>query len=154
MTARTFELAGSIELQDVPDVRRFVEKLHRRIVHDGDDVSRVIMAAHELLENAVKFSADGSATLHIEVTPGAHEVCITTRNRARPSDVEDLRRIAAELGAATDPMSFYLSQMHRSPETRGGLGLGRVAAEGEMAVQVKLDGDVVEINARSALARS
>lgn len=153
MTPTKFELVGAIELDDVPDVRRFVEKVHRRIVHDRDDVSRVIMAAHELLENAVKFSSDGSATLHIEITAGS-QVCITTRNRANAADLEDLRRIADELESADDAMAFYLSQMQRKPTTRGGLGLGRVAAEGEMDVQVKLDGDVVEINARSALVAS
>ena len=146
-----FELAGSIGLEDVPDVRKFVEKVHKRIVHDRDDVARMIMAAHELLENAVKFSVDGSASLHIDITPNS-EVSITTRNRARQADVEDLRRIASELTAAPDPMTYYLSQMQRAPASRGGLGLGRLAAEGEMDVRFKLDGDVVEITAHSPLA--
>ena len=148
----TFELAGAIKLDDVPDVRRFVEKVHKRLVHDRDDVSRVTMAAHELLENAVKFSADGSASLHIAIDN--NKVSITTRNRARPTDVADLRRIAEQMGKADDPMVFYLSQMQRAPESRGGLGLGRVAAEGEMEVRFKLDGEYVEISARSSLQLS
>jgi len=151
MTDSKFELKGSIELDDVPDVRKFVEKVHKRIVTDMDDVSRVIMAAHELLENAVKFSADGSASLHIEITAN-NQVCITTRNKASPDDLADLERISHEMTTASDPMSFYLSQMQRAPASRGGIGLGRVAAEGEMEVRVKLDGDIVEVNARSALS--
>ena len=151
--SQRFELAGSIAIDDVPDVRKFVERVHRRVVPDGDDISRIIMAAHELLENAVKFSADGSATLHIEIT-NRTQVAITTRNRARPDDLEEVKRVARELDQADDPMAFYLNQMSRSPMSRGGLGIGRVAAEGEMDVEFKLDGDIVEVQARSTVGGS
>ena len=145
-----FELACAMKLDDVRDVRHLVEKLHKRFLLDREDVSRLAMAAHELLENAVKFSADGSATLRIEV---GDEICVTTRNRARTPDVADLVAIAAELDAAPDPMLFYLGLMKRSPSSRGGLGLGRIAAEGEMKIGFEVDGDVVQVRARSTLAR-
>jgi anti-sigma regulatory factor (Ser/Thr protein kinase) len=147
-TKERFEISGAIAVDDVPDVRRFVEKLHRR-VSNPEDVSRVAMATHELLENAVKFSTDGSTSLQVEV--GGSQVTITTRNRARPDDLEELRQIAADLASALDPMLYYLDQMRRSPSRTGGLGLGRVAAEAEMKIELVLDGDVVQIRAEAAL---
>src|SRR5437667_8344944 len=94
--APTFEINCTITIADVPEVRRFVERLHRGLVSDGDDMSRIVMTAHELLENAVKFSADGSAMLRIEIVSG-REINITTRNRARASDLAELREVAARL---------------------------------------------------------
>jgi hypothetical protein len=150
MTKESFELSGALSVEDVPEVRRFVEKLHRR-VSNPDDVSRVAMATHELLENAVKFSTDGSTTLRVEI--GGSVVTIMTRNRARPHDLVELGQIARDLTEALDPMLFYLDQMRRAPQRAGGLGLGRVAAEGEMKIELVLDGDVVQVRAEATIGR-
>jgi hypothetical protein len=149
-----FQLGGTIAVDDMPDVRRIVEKVHLRVMSNRDDIARVIMAAHELLENAVKFSSDGSATLDIEVV-GGNEVCITTRNRTNPENIKELRAIRDELGSVADSYTYYLALMHRAPRSSsgGGLGIGRVAAEGEMKIDVELEGDIVQIQARSSLAK-
>jgi hypothetical protein len=149
MTAGHFELLCTITLAEVPEVRRFVEKLHRRIVRNHDDVSRLTMATHELLENAVKFSVNGSAMLRIRVD--GEEICVTTRNLARTADVEGLISTAREIKAAPNAMAFYLGLMARAPRGRGGLGLGRIAAEGEMQIGLEVENDVVEISAKSRL---
>ncbi len=149
MSPQTFQLTGPLEVSDVPHVRKFVERVHRHRVADPDDISRVAMTAHELLENAIKFSADGAAALSIEVVDKT--ISIRTRNRARTEDLSDLRRIADELVGA-EPMAFYLAQMSRAPQQRGGLGLGRIAAEGDMALSFVLDGETVEITATSQIS--
>ena len=151
MTPHRFELVGTITIEDVADVRRFVEKLHRRFVRNGDDASRLAMATHELLENAVKFSADGTATLRIEIVDGA-EFRVSTTNTARAADRDALVTIAAELEAAQDAMAFYIDLMARAPRTRGGLGLGRIAAEGEMQIKLALRENIVEVSAKAKLA--
>jgi hypothetical protein len=148
MSSTSFEIVCSITLDEVPDIRMFVEKLHRRVVRDEHQMSRLALTTHELLENAVKFSADGSASLRIEFVEKSH-VMITTRNRARTTDLADLLSIAAEIKAVSDPMMFYIGLMKRAPNARGGLGLGRVIAEGEMEIGFELDGDVVEVRAKS-----
>lgn len=152
MTPGSFELTCAITIEDVPDVRRIVEKLHGRLMRNGDDVSRVAMATHELLENAVKFSADGTASLKIEIVDGS-QVRITTRNLAREQDLAGIASLAKEIESVTDAMSFYLELMERSPDSRGGLGLGRIAAEGEMQVAIELDANVVEVHAISQLTQ-
>lgn len=147
MTAKRFELDGPMRVDEVADVRRFVERMNRRL-RNADDAARVAMATHELLENAVKFSSDGAASVAIEV--GTTHVAITTRNRAREENRAELREIARELSEANDPMVFYLKQMSVRDRV-GGLGLGRVAAEAEMKLELVLDGDVVEVRAEAAL---
>ncbi len=150
MTPHRFELVGTITIEDVADVRRFVEKLHRRYVPNLDDASRLAMATHELLENAVKFSADGTATLKIEIIDGA-EFCVTTTNQARMQDVDALVTIAAELEAAPDAMAFYIELMSRAPRAKGGLGLGRIAAEADMRIQLEMREDIVAVTAKAKL---
>lgn len=145
-----FNIHGAMTEADVPDVRRFVEKVHKRRVPGADDLARVSMAAHELLDNAIKFSTDGAASLNIEIVGGT-EVHIKTRNKAREEDLAGLRRIASGLSTSKDPMLYYLELMSSNPGARGGLGLGRVAAEGEMQLALTLDGDIVEVHARATL---
>src|SRR5262245_22649655 len=70
-------------------VRRFVSEFYERILGDPDTVSRLALATHELLENAVKYSTDGATTLCISVDPkdGARFVSIRIRNRASVDDI-------------------------------------------------------------------
>ena len=141
-----------IGIDDVRDVRKLVETLHHRFVHNLDDVSRVAMATHELLENAVKFSVDGKTKLRIELVSSGR-IRITTRNRALPANVEELTNLAQEFRDAIDPMLLYVDLMRRTPiDKLGGLGLGRVAAEGEMTIGLDLDGDFVQVFAEATLA--
>jgi hypothetical protein len=152
MVNNRFELDGPMNVNDVAHVRRLVERLGRRQLTTEDGVSRLAMATHELLENAVKFSIDGAASLTVEVKPNA-EVSITTRNRASEADLADLSRLAEDLHNAPDPMKFYLELMRRSPsQIRGGLGIGRVAAEAEMRIELDVQGDIVQVRAEGLLA--
>ena len=151
MTRGLFELDCTIALEDVSEVRRLVERLHLRLGSNETDAARIAMTTHELLENAIKFSLDGTACIRIEVTDAA-EVKIFTRNRASADDREVLAVLAAELASAVDPMAFYVSLMTRAPSKRGGLGLGRIAAEGDMAIGFVFHDDVVEVHASSGFA--
>jgi anti-sigma regulatory factor (Ser/Thr protein kinase) len=147
-----FELDGPMDVHDVAHVRRLVERLCRRQLATEDGVSRLAMATHELLENAVKFSVDGEASLRVEVKPNA-EVSIVTRNRASKADLADLSRLAKDLHAAADPMKFYLELMRRTPsQVRGGLGIGRVAAEAELRIELDVEGDIVQVRAEGNFA--
>lgn len=151
MSRVVFELDCTIAVEDVAEVRRLVERIQLRRGADETDAARIAMAAHELLENAIKFSIDGTARIRVEVSDSS-EVTILTRNRASAGDREELAVLAAELASAVDPMAFYVSLMGRAPTKRGGLGLGRIAAEGDMAIGFVFHDDVVEVHASSALA--
>lgn len=140
-----FELAGTFTNDQVADVRRFTERLLAWIP-DADTRARMAVATHELFENAIKFSDDGVTALEIETkrAPRLH-VRIATRNRANPTDLMTLHQLHASLREATDAMTLYLALMKAAPRARGGLGIGRVAAEAEMRVSMSFAGSEVMI---------
>ena len=152
MKPTVFELDTTIHLEDVKEVRHLVERIHLRLGSSAGDAARIAMATHELLENAIKYSLDGTARLRIDVSDAAI-VTISTRNRATPDHRAELAQLAAELAASHDAMAFYVGLMTRAPEKQGGLGIGRIAAEGDMAIGFDFsNGDVVEVRASSPLA--
>lgn len=150
-----FEVAGATTPEQLPEIRRFVERFHRRVLCDDRHlISRVAVAAHELFENALKFATDGVATLNVDISRDATaeeealRVRITTKNRANAHHVSELREIKRAIDGADDMMAFYVDLMRRSkPSVRGGLGLGRVAAESEMTVDIDIDDDRVIVTA-------
>lgn len=145
-----FELDGAFTVEQVSAVRRLLERLHRTGANH-EMLSRVSIAAHELFENAVKFSSDGFASIRVDVV-APHRVLIMTRNRASEEHLVALRAMAARLQQGSrDMMGVYLDLMQQAPRARGGLGIGRVAAEAEMAVDIELDGDLVVVRAVMAL---
>ena len=61
------------------------------------------------------------------------------------------RALEPEELVGADPMTFYLQQMSRAPQETGGLGLGRIAAEGDMSLSFVLEGEMVEVVATSRI---
>lgn len=142
-----FLLEGSFGLNQAAEIRRFTETLVAWIP-DGDARARVALAAHELFENAVKFSDDGKAALHVEWQRApSPRVSVSTRNRAKPTDLVALGALAERMRAASDPLAFYVAVMKEKPKARGGLGIVRIAAEAEMLLDIDVKDDEVVIRA-------
>jgi hypothetical protein len=143
----------SIELISI--VRRFVTAFYDEILNDPDATSRIALATHELLENAVKYSTDNSTTLSIEVTRGesARLVTVKIRNVAQANHVERLEALFREMRASSDAADFYQKTMrknaHRSDGS--GLGLARIRAEAEMDLSYELEGGHVVIVAHATV---
>ena len=151
------ELSFSPSLEFVSLVRRLVAAISEQVLTDPDLISRIGLATHELLENAVKYSVDGETTVYLEVA-GAEQpqvVTVRTRNRGSADHASSLARNIDEISAARDPTAFFQTLMQRASRSGkpGGLGLGRIAAEAEMRLSCVRDGDVVEVAARTLEAR-
>jgi hypothetical protein len=136
----------------IPLLRRFVCDFFGKLPIDPELVSRVAMSTHEMIENAMKYSIDGTARLEIDIAgDGEQAVSIRTINRASLGDIEALERQFAEMHEYEDSWDFYKLAMVRTAERVGGSGLGlaRLRAEGDMTLDLTVRGDRVEIRASS-----
>jgi hypothetical protein len=153
-----FELNFRPNFELITIVRRFVSDFYDRMLDDADGVSRVALATHELLENAVKYSSDGATSLSIRVDHEGAESVVSIRisNRATKENLEALSAMFEEMARAPDPFQHYQAVMERVAKRKEGSGLGlvRVRAEGEMTMSHTIDDDCVCILAQTHVGRS
>jgi anti-sigma regulatory factor (Ser/Thr protein kinase) len=152
-----FELNFKPNVALVSVVRRFVMEFYQRFLSDPDGTSRVALATHELLENAVKYSKDGETTIRIEVDANTKpkRVKIVLRNRAAPHDIVAIREVLDGVSSASDANDFYQKLLVSKARSReqSGLGLARICAEGEMTLSYFVEGDLATIEANTLVGR-
>jgi hypothetical protein len=142
----------NVELISV--VRRFVSDFYARMFKDPDATSRVALATHELLENAVRYSDDGETRIRVEVLnpdPKSQVAAIRTWNLATPDDVAAVKSLFQEMTSNTDPFHHYQALMRRTAKVVGGSGLGlaRVRAEAEMELTYEVHDGVLSVTAKT-----
>jgi hypothetical protein len=149
----SFELAFRPNVELISIVRRFVSDFYDRMVDDADAVSRMALATHELLENAVKYSSDGATSLSITFAQAEPSSVVSIRlvNRASAEHIAALTAIFDEMKEYEDPFAHYQAVMARSAKRKVGSGLGlvRVRAEGEMTMSHSIEEDRVTILAQA-----
>lgn len=130
-------------------VRRFVSNFYGQLLGDVDSTSRLAMVAQELLENAIKYTSYGETVLRVELDDGAGIVRIHTSNRTNAEHIEMLRRLIEEMRSAPDPFVFYQGLLRTTMHDLdgSGLGLARIRCEGDMEVDLTVDGDLVAVTA-------
>jgi anti-sigma regulatory factor (Ser/Thr protein kinase) len=152
-----FELNFRPNVQLVSVVRRFVTEFYQRFLADPDGTSRVALATHELLENAVKYSKDGETTIRIDVSQTTPKtVRIMLRNRAEPNNIAAIREILDGVASAPDAFGYYQKLLVAKAKSKegSGLGLARICAEGEMTVTCQVTEDVAVIEATTTLVEA
>ena len=154
----SFDIVFAPILQVVSTMRRFVLALYDRILQDPSFSAQMALVTHELLENAIKYNIDDGALLRVSLTtqtapvPGTL-VVIRTRNRAAVAHIRVAADLIARVRDAADPEALYRQIMRSSLEqTEGsGLGLARIRAETAMSIDVRVDGDAIEVLACALL---
>lgn len=155
-------LRPGIELR-FPPKRAFVTRIAtmvrqfcRELIGDGDGLSRVNMATHELVENVVKYSIGGMCELRVELRleGPVPVVSIETANDVGGEALEALQQLLVALQQTPDPVAFYDRTIRASANRRhgSGLGLARIRAEGEMQLSHRVAGGRITIRAESLLA--
>jgi anti-sigma regulatory factor (Ser/Thr protein kinase) len=138
-------------LEQVSAVRVFLETFLSPLVTNPDLLARMTIAAHELLENAAKYSAAPSARVRVGLQHFAHwcEAWVEVSNLGRPEHVDDLIMTVEELEDPTTAAEMYQIDMVCSAlkGNESGLGLARIRAELEMQIDAEVSGQSVRLRA-------
>jgi hypothetical protein len=115
-----------------------------------------VMTAAELVENTIKHGAHGAgekAMFSMRIEDG--QVVLEVSNTV-PTEhgAADLIQRVARIAAAPDKSELYLARMTElmtNPEARGGIGLYRIAFEGQFDLEARRQGSVVTVRATRRL---
>lgn len=136
--------------------KNFLEKYLLVNVFDKKSISKVIMSASELLENAIKNSPKSvdkhGVRLIIKKDSKSGHIELSVFNVIKKSEASLLVKRIDEMNHS-EPLDYYLYKMRESIKqkgnTSGDLGLARIHCEGEAKVQAKYDdkNKVLEVKA-------
>lgn len=118
-------------------------------IGDLETTARLHMAAHELVENVLKYGTTPEVGLEFELERGdKHSIVrLRTRNTAAPEQLREVTRRVTELKAAADPVAYYDQLIRSTAPVIGmsGLGLARIRAEAGLDVDCSIEGREVSI---------
>lgn len=155
----SFELNALRDAALIANVRRFVGETCHHLLEDADICSRVVLATHEMLDNAIRHAANaGSASQateasRLKVTLQRDEseavVAIETTNAIDEQHAATLRDVLAEIAQSSDREAFYVALIRRIADRAESswLGLGRVHAESELGLSSRFEGGLVHLRA-------
>ena len=118
------------------------------ILVDDDEIDRLAIGVHELLENCVKYSSGDTVRFEFEVNRQGSEAVanIRTTNSAMRAHVLDLCRRIDAINAAPDPIAHYDAVIRDSLTQAGSsLGLARVRAESAVHLSYQIQKEVVVV---------
>ncbi|MFP4033616.1 MAG: hypothetical protein ACLFRG_02270 [Desulfococcaceae bacterium] len=105
-----------------------------------------VMTATELVENAVKYSAEVEDAIRFEMSADERRLRISVSNRiASPEDRRTLALEVERIRHSEDPRLLYVRRLYDLMNQSGGertrLGLIRIAYEGQFALACRFEGD-------------
>lgn len=149
--AASFVANGSNGFSMIAVVRRTVEDACLRLGGDPDLASCLGVAAHELLENAIKYADDGQVTVELAMTRTGPKLETTVRasNTASPARLRQLEVVGQGIAAAQDRVTYYRDRMIAvaSVAEGSGLGLARILGETNLQLSIAIDGRLARVEA-------
>src|SRR5215216_424611 len=108
---------------DVPLPKALASKVRELLLSistellDRDEAHSVAMAAHELLENVVKYSTVGPSSFDLQIVERGDEahVRFRTRNQTTTEHGSNVRQLVQRIATASDPVAVYDELIAGSP---------------------------------------
>ncbi len=145
------EMRFSPLFEFVPFVRSYLLNVLALYLQDHLQLEKVVLAASELLENAVKYSLNSEVKLTICHLNDEEPVELLVYNHADPVHAKRLFACLEEMETG-DPLDYYIAKMRSSVHQRQGeanIGLARVAYESSAQLSARfLEADWLLVNAR------
>jgi hypothetical protein len=134
-------------------VRNFINEFWKPVCADADVRARLGLSAHEMLDNAVRYSLDGRVLLRIQALGKGSSYTVVVQTSA-PATEADAAKLARALETPSSPSlaspdARYAREMERVDTTNSGFALraARIAAEGQMDMRCAYDGKTLEVTA-------
>lgn len=124
----------------IPLTRDYIESFLFFNITNKLKIAKIIIAASELLENAIKYSYDNGVRTQIKKNRKNQKMELAVRNSVRKEDANNLINYIEEINIAPDPLKYYIDKMRESVKRndgRTGLGLSRIKYEGEAFLSAK-----------------
>jgi hypothetical protein len=130
----------------------FLQSFMAAYVVDRSDVLRLAAVVTELVENAVKYSADGRALL--QVSTDNDLVYIEIENGADPWNIACLREEFAKIQDGTPSEAYHRKLLGgRQSSSKSLLGLARIRLESRDALRFVVGSDRIKAEVRFLLQR-
>jgi hypothetical protein len=145
------ELPLTSEWRHVELLRTSVLNCLTTIFSSSDFCRTIGMVTGELLENALKYGEwESGADFRLHVYGVEDRVTIEVYNSIAPGgpEVEALMATLRYLQAHSSARAAFLERLgklHEDPDTRSGLGLLRIAYEGNCTLEASVEGNVVRV---------
>jgi hypothetical protein len=117
---------------------------------DAALAGQVALAAHELIENAIKYSHPNAPKIRLEVVERAGAIAVTVENEARREDIASLLTEITAVCESKDPLAYYRNKIDQAisrTDGRSCLGLARIRFESQMHIKWSISGRRVRITA-------
>ena len=138
----------------IKSTREFIKEYLQLNYLKNEDISRVIITASELLENALKYNSDGNVEISLKKDLDSNEVFLTVLNITSDENKEKVLKVLEEMKAAPDPMTYYILKMRdRDAKSKqgGGLGLARIRSEAEAELSANFDASASKLEITAVL---
>ncbi len=150
MTRDYIKLQLSPAWEHVNATREYLMSVLSHTLGDAAVASQIALAAHELIENAIKYSASDKGKIRIHVEERSGSIVVTVENDARRQDIANLVSEISAVAETKDPMGYYRSKIElavKRTDGRACLGLARIRFESQMAIKWTISGTRVRISA-------
>ena len=139
------------DLAGVARVREIVERHFEEVLRERKTVSQLGVAAHEMLENGVKYSTDGvfDFCVQVEWAERSARLLVRTRHHAQANHVAAVLEQVESLARATEPTRHYLERLRHTEGRVSQVGLARIASEAQMKISARIQDGVLTVSAES-----